>query len=274
MKSAVRIVDAMGTRAIWKGSLKIGADRIPVKLYSAVEDCTIHFHVLEKTTLTRVKQKMVNPETGEEVPRDKIKKGYKIERGVYVILAEDEVRAAEPEESRQIEITRFVPATQISHQWYDRPYYLGPDENDAPAYFSLAEALQRNDHEGVARWVMRKKQYVGALRSEGGHLMLITLRFAEEVLSAQELPRPAGRPPDQKELKMAEQLVAALEDEFRAEDFHDKYRERVMKFIQAKAQGQRPRLKIVARKKQAKSLTESLAASVNIAKRQKEKAAA
>jgi DNA end-binding protein Ku len=264
----------MGARAIWKSSLKIASETIPVKLYAAVEDRTVHFHVLEKSTMSRITQHMVNPETGQEVLRDQTQWAYEAERGVYVRLTEEDLEKAQPHDSRAIDILRFVPASHIDQQWYDRPYYLGPDENDAGAYFALAEVLEREKREGIARWVMRKKQYNGALRSEGGYLMLVTLKFAEEVLTAQDLPRPSGRTPDAKELRMAEQLVSALEDDFRPEDYHDEYRERVMKFIEAKAKGLKPRLRAVARRKEPKSLVASLAASINMAKRGKVKAIA
>lgn len=259
---------------MWKGSLKIGTETTPVKLYAAVEDRTVHFHLLEKGAMERIKQQLVDPETDAEVAKDQIRKGYQIERGVYVLLSDEELEQAQPEESRNITITRFVPAPHIDQQWYDRPYYLGPEEGSSASYFALAEALERGKREGIGHWVMRKKQYVGALRSEGGYLMLITLKYAEEVLTAEELPRPTGRAPDAKELKMAEQLVAALEDDFRAEDYQDEYRERVMKFIEAKAKGRTPTLRIVARKTEPKSLADSLAASINMAKRTKEKAIA
>lgn len=261
----------MPARAMWKGSLVLGGmESLPVKLYSAVEDRTIHFHVLEKATMARITQHMVNPETGEEVPKEQIQRGYEVERGVYVLLSNEELEKAQPKESRDIDVLRFVPAAHIDQQWYDRPYYLGPDDGPT-SYFALAEALEREKREGIARWVMRKKQYVGALRSEGGYLMLITMKYAEDVLTAAELPRPTGRAPDAKELQMAEQLVSALQDDFRPEDFRDEYRERVMKFIEAKAAGQQPRLRIVARKKEPRSLVESLAASIKLAKREKEK---
>ena len=261
----------MPARAIWKGSLMLGMESLPVKLYSAIEDRTLHFHVLEKSTMERITQHTVNPETGEPVPREHVQRGYEVERGVYVILTDEDLEKAQPKESRDIDILRFVPAAHVHQQWYDRPYYLGPDGSDSTSYFALAEALETEDREGIARWVMRKKQYVGALRSEGGYLMLITMKYAEEVLTAADLPRPSGRAPDAKELQMAEQLVSALQDDFRPEDFHDEYRERVMKFIEAKASGEKPRLKIVARKKEPKSLMESLAASIKLTKREKEK---
>jgi DNA end-binding protein Ku len=261
----------MAARAIWKAILKIGAERIPLKLYSAVEDRTVHFNVLEKSTMTRITQHMVNPKTGEEVPNDQIQKAYEVEPGVYVQLTDQDLERSKPKGSQEIEITRFVPASHIEQQWYDRPYYLGPDEGDAAAYFALAAALEKEKQEGVAHWTMRKSRYVSALRSEGGYLMLITLRFAEEVLTADELPRPTERPPEAKELKMAEQLVLALEGEFRPKDYHDEYRERVMKFIEAKANGLKPKLRIVARKRETTSLADTLAASLKAVEGAKER---
>ena len=261
----------MPARAIWKGTLLIGSESVPVKLYSAVKDRSIHFHVLEKSTLMRITQHMVNPETGEQVPSDQIQKGYKAEPGVYVRLTPEELEQTLPDDSRNIEILRFVPFEHIHQQWYDRPYYLAPDDSDYGSYFALAEALEHERREGVARWVMRKKRYVAALRAQEGYLLLITMNFAEEVLSASELPRPAGRAPDAKELQMAEQLVGALEDDFRPADFRDEYRERVMKFIEAKGSGHKPRLQIVARRKESKSLIDSLAASIKKARENREK---
>ena len=149
--------------------------------------------------------------------------------------------------------------------------YSCTDDSDSESYFALAEALEHEKREGVARWVMRKKRYVGALRAEDGYLLLITMKFAEEVLSASELPRPAGRAPEAKELQMAEQLVGALEGDFRPADFRDDYRDRVMKFIEAKGSGHKPRLQVVARKRESRSLIDSLAASLRKAKDDKEK---
>ncbi len=264
----------MAARAIWKAILKIGAERLSLKLYSAVNDRTVHFNVLERSTTTRIMQHMVNPETGEEMPNDHIQKAYEVEPGVYVRLADEDLERSKPKGSREIEITRFVPASHIDQQWYDRPYYLGPDDGDAAGYFALAAALEKEKQEGIAHWTMRNSRYVGALRSEGGYLMLITLRFAEAVLTADELAPPTGRPPEAKELKMAEQLVLALEGEFRPEDYRDEYRERVMKFIEAKAKGLKPKLRIVARRRETTSLADTLAASLKTVKGAKERAIA
>jgi DNA end-binding protein Ku len=122
---------------------------------------------------------------------------------------------------------------------------------------------------------MRKKHYVGALCSRDGYLLLITLRHADEVLSARDLPAPPGKPPEEREIKMAEQLVAALEDEFRPEDYSDDYRDRVLKYIEAKAKGRKPKLETIAKPQATKSLTDALAASLKAAsKTKKEKAVA
>jgi DNA end-binding protein Ku len=264
----------MAARAIWKGVLKIGTDKMPVKLYSAVQDQTVHFHILDSAHHERVKQRMVEPQNDTEVPRDEIQRGLETEPGVFVVFKNEELDKLEPEASRDIEITRFVEPERINHQWYERPYYLGPDDNDETAYFALAKAMDSAGREGVARWVMRKKRYAGALRSKQGYLVLVTLRHSEEVLSAKELPAPAGRPLSEKELDMGQQLVNALQDKFRPEDFHDEYRERVMKFIEAKAKGQAPKLKTIARKGAAPSLADALSASLAHAKRAGGKAVA
>jgi DNA end-binding protein Ku len=258
----------MAARAIWKGQLKIGSATVPVKLYSAVSDRTVRFHILDDRHEKRVKQHMVNPDTGEEVEPAEIQKGYEIEPGRFVIVTEEDLASVIPKPSRDIEITEFVPPEAISQQWYERPYYLAPD-GDVKAYFALAEALSNREREGIAHWVMRNKSYVGALRAEGDYLMLITLRNAAEVISAKDLPKPAGREPTQKELAMAKQLISLLEGEFNAEDYKDEYRERVMEFIERKARGKAPRLKAVKTKRKAGSLDAVLARSIQSLKKGK-----
>ena len=260
----------MPSRAIWAGQIKIGATAVPVKLYSAAQDKSVHFHILEAKTKTRVKQHMVNQETGEEVRPQDIRKAYEVERGTFILLDDEELSKLEPKASRDIEITRFVPAGHISHLWYDRPYFLGPDGN-SESYFAFAEALRAQNKEGVARWVMRKKSYVGALRINGDYLALITLHHAEEVLSARDLPAPHARGLTSKELKMAEQLVAALEGEFNPEDFRDEYRDRILHFIKAKAKGKKIKLPAAQEKRPAASLAGELAKSLESLKRHKER---
>lgn len=263
----------MAARAIWKGKLKLGRTDLPVNLYSAVVDKTVHFHILNERSETRVKQHMVDPLSNKEVSNDEIQKGYQIEPGVFVILSEEELEQAQPKPSRDIELLRFVPPQNISSLWYDRPYYLGPD-GDQTAYFALVEALANKEKEGIARWVMRGKEYVGALRAQDDYLMLVTLRHADEVVSAEDLPAPEGRDLDKKEIAMARQLVELLEGEFSPNEFRDEYRERVMEFIEKKAKGKKPRLHAVKSRKATPALTTALSKSIATLKKQKEKVAA
>ncbi|HEV8187485.1 MAG TPA: Ku protein, partial [Pyrinomonadaceae bacterium] len=155
--------------------------------------------------------------------------------------------------------------------YYDRPYYLGPD-GDSETYFALAEALANREKEAVVRWVMRKQPYVGAIQAHDDYLILYTLRNKEEVLSAKDLPRPAGRAPDKKELSMAKQLVELLKGEFDPKDYKDEYRARVMEFVEKKAKGHRPKLHLVKSKKKTTSLNSVLSKSIAALKKQKKAA--
>src|SRR5213593_1736095 len=260
----------MGARAIWTGQIKIGSATVPVKLYSAAQDKSVHFHILEAKTKTPIKQHMVNPETGEEVPSKDIRKAYEVERGTFVFLNDEELSELEPKASRDIEITHFVPAGHISHLWYERPYFLGPNgENET--YSAFVEALRNQHKEGIVRWVMRKKSYVGALRTNGDYLALITLRHADEILSARDLPAPQARGLPGKELNMAEQLVGALEGQFNPQDFRDNYRDRILEFINGKARGKKMTLPAVRAKQSKLTLADELARSLKSLKRHKER---
>ncbi len=258
----------MAARAIWKGKIKIGSTAVPVKLYSAVEDRNVRFHILDDRSRTRVKQHMVTPDGGEEVPNEEIRKGYEIEPGRFVILYDKDLESLTPKSSRDIEVDAFVPADAIPQQFYERPYYLGPD-GDQKDYFALAQALENQKREGIAHWVMRNKAYMGALGAEDGYLVLSTLRNSDEVVSAKELPEPAGRPPSKKEIAMAEHLVSLLEGEFSPADLKDEYRQRVMEFIEKKAKGKAPRLKPVKTKGKTTSLDSMLAKSIASLKKEK-----
>jgi len=263
----------MAARSLWKGALKLGSTRLPVKLYSAVQDRDIHFHVLEKRTLKRIQQHMVDPETNTEVPKEQIRKGYQLEKGVFVPLDAEELARFQPKPSRDIEILEFVAPEKISDEWYERPYWLGPDGETAQ-YFAFVAALGAQEKEGVARWVMRNKEYRGAIRPQDGYLALVTLRYSDEVLSPRDLKVPETRALSKGELKMAEQLIETLRDEFRPEDFKDEYRDRVLAFIEAKAKGHKPRLRAARPKRSAASLMDQLSKSLKVAQKEHEEKAA
>jgi DNA end-binding protein Ku len=247
-------------RAIWKGVVHVGTLTIPVKLYTAVKDHTVHFRLLHKTDKQPVKQQLVN-QGDEAIEYAEVKKAFPIARGRLVMLEKEELEKLEPKDSRDIEVTRFVDVGDIDHRWYERAYYLGPDGSEKN-YFAAAAALARKQKEGVARWVMRDKSYVGALRAEDGYLMLITLRHAEEIIAAEALKPPGGRPLAQREVEMAGQLLEALHDEFDPTQFKDEYRERVMELVETKAAGRKPKVVKFRPKKESDDITDALAASL------------
>ena len=255
----------MAARAIWRGELKIGSATVPVKVYAAAQDRDVHFHVLQNRTKSRIRQQIVTEEK-KQVGKEEIRKGYEVEPGTFVIVETDELQKLKPKESRMIRFPRFIPVSALGNEWYERPYYLGPD-GEPEKYFALVEALEKQNVLGIARWTMRGKSYVGALRVEAGYLVLIKLRYSEEVLSARELPAPSGRPLDPKELRMAEELIRALEAKFDPEQFKDEYRERVMRFLEAKAKGKHPKLPAIKERLAAGSLDEQLSKSLAAMKR-------
>jgi DNA end-binding protein Ku len=258
----------MAARAMWKGQLKVGTTKIPVKLYSAIQDKTVRFHILDDKNKARVKQHMIDPDSGEEVASEEIQKGYEVEPGKFVILTDEDLEKLEPPPSRDIEIVEFVPQDEISQQWYDRPYYLGPDDGDKD-YFALVEALNNKKSEGIAHWVMRGKYYAGGLRPVDDYLFLFTLRDANEVILADDLTKPSGAAPTQKELTMAKQLVEMLRGDFNPKDYKDEYRQRVMEFIERKAKGHAPRLRAVKAKRKTGALDNVLAKSIAALKKEK-----
>ena len=250
----------MAARAIWKGVLHVGSHRVPVKLYSAVEERGIHFRLLHEHSREPVRQQLVDPGNDEIVPYGDVQRGFAVPEG-YVILKKEELDQLAPDDSRDVTIERFVPIQKLGPEWHVRPYYLGPDGDDE-AYFALAQALADAGKEGLAHWVMRGHEYSGALSASDGYLMLITLRHADEVIKRDELPRPAGRAHSDKELKMAEQLIGAYEDAFDPDQYHDEYRERVLAFVEAKAQGKPPRLKKPVTKNEESQLSDALEKSL------------
>jgi DNA end-binding protein Ku len=258
----------MAARAMWKGNLRIDGISVPVRMFSAVEDKGIHFRLLHERDRVPVKQHMVHSGTGDVVPSDRIRRGYEVEPGLFVILNDDELAELEPEPDRDIEILSFVERERVSSAWYDRPYWLGPDGSNDD-YFAFSAALESEGRIGIARWTMRKQRYIGALSQQGPWLVLSTLRHLGEVVPRSELGAAPKASIDAAEAKLAQQLVSVLEDDLDLSAYHDEHRERVMQLIEAKAAGKRPRLSKPKRKRETVSLAESLARSIASAKKEK-----
>jgi DNA end-binding protein Ku len=246
---------------MWKGTIAFKGVELPVKIYAALQSRDIHFRLLHDRDHAPVKQKLINPQTGKEVDRQSIRKGAPVAEGRYVLLDDEELASAEPKESREILIEHFVPLDAIDQGLFDRPYWVGPD-GSAAKYLALVEALHSQKRQGLARWVMRKREYIGSLQAEEGRLVLVTLRQAAELVKAAELEPPAARKPAAKELHMATQLVEALQSSFDPHDYRDEHHERVMELIRRKSKGQKVASLRPQRKRQPSDLTQALQKSL------------
>lgn len=248
--------------------MTLGRVEVPVRLYTAVEDRAVHFRLLHEPDHEPVKQRMVHPDTGEEVAREQVRRGVEVESGRFVVLSDEELAALEPPPDRAIEVLAFVEPERIAAPWYDRPYWVGPDGADE-AYAALAAAMAKRGRVGIARWTMRKRRYVGALRTEGPWLMLSTLHHLGEVVPRDALGPAPSVTIDPLEAQLAEQLVSVLAvDELDLAAYRDEHRDRVVALVEAKARGETPELERPAPKPAVTSLADSLRDSLEAARRQ------
>jgi DNA end-binding protein Ku len=229
-------------RPIWNGSISFGLVNVPVKLFSATSQQDIRFHQLRRSDGSRIRQKRVSAVDGEEVPYEEIVKGYEIGPEQYVVVEPEELAALDPKATQTIDIEEFVSLDQIDPVYYEHAYYLVPDKRAEKAYALLTEAMERTGKVAIARFVMRTKQYLAAIRPAGNALVLSTMLYADEVVSTERLegiPDLSEAELTDRELRMAESLVESLSAErFEPEKFHDTYRQRVVELIEAKAAGE------------------------------------
>lgn len=241
-------------RAIWSGTLTFGLVTIPVKLYPAVQRKAVRFNQLDGEDNARIQQRRVNSRTGEEVPYERLVKGYEIAPDRYVVITQDELDGLDPVRARTIEIEDFVDAAEIDPILYDTTYYLAPGAGGTKPYRLLLDAMRESGRVGIARVVLRTKEYLVALRPTEGALQLTTLLFADEVVDpsgVEELEGVAEAETSVRELGIAEQLIGSLASPFEPARYTDEYRARVLDLIDRKAQGEQ--IEIAAAPAQAES---------------------
>ena len=226
-------------RTIWKGALSFGLVNIPVGLYPATSDKSIHFNQFEEGTSDRIRYKKVNERTGQEVPQDRIVRGFDLGGGEYVVLTDEELETAEPKKSRQIEISDFVGLADIDPVYFRSSYYLAPEGAGADkAYALLRQAMADAGKVAIATLVMRNKEYLVAIRPEEDALALHTMYFADEVRSAdRELELPDTGDVSDRELSMAQLLIESMESEWDPARYHDTHREKVEALVEEKRSG-------------------------------------
>jgi DNA end-binding protein Ku len=226
---------------MWTGAISFGMVTVPVKLYSAIDRKSVRFHQLSGRTGTRIAQKRVDPQSGEEVPYEEIVKGYEIARDRYVVIEPGELEALEPKKTRTIEIEDFVELSQIDPIFYDHPYYLAPAAGGVKPYRLLVEAMRATGKVAIARVVIRSKEQLVALRPIGDALGMATMIFADEIIPPdriEEIDEAAEVKTTKRELDMAKQLVDSLAGGFEPSRYHDTYRQQVLELIERKAQGE------------------------------------
>jgi DNA end-binding protein Ku len=285
----------MALRALWKGVIEAENLAVPVKLYTAVRPHEIHFKMLHDQDGVPVRQVLECPLEQKEVPREHAVRGYEFRKDQYVVVTDDDLDHCGPEASRSIRVLHFVDPAQVEPLYFEKAQYLGPDERGERPYANFVEALKRTGKAAVVQYVLRGKQYLAMVRPLGDALCLEQMRYADEVLPAEELAaagedvdtsvargkatrsakgkaRGAGALSD-REVAMAEQLVGALASTFEPTQYRDEYRDCVMEMIQKKAGGE-----VVASKPpperpgtKAKDLTEALRASLEHVKRSRKK---
>jgi DNA end-binding protein Ku len=225
--------------AIWKGSISFGLVEIPVGLYSAETGDELKLHMLDKRDHAPVGYNRVNKTTGEPVEWEQIVKGYELDDGRVVVLDDQELKNANPEATETVDIVQFVDGSEIDSVYFDRPYYLAPLSRGGKAYALLRETLRRSGKVGVARVVIRTRQYVAALVVRGPALVLNLLRYQHELRDPAELDLPGENLREvgvsDKELELAERLVEGMIAHFDPTQFRDDYREDLLALIQRKA---------------------------------------
>jgi DNA end-binding protein Ku len=229
-------------RAIWSGSISFGLLNVPVKLYSAVAKKNVSFRELRQEDGSRIRHKRVAEADDEEVPYEEIVKGYEISPEQYVVLTRDELEELNPKKTRAIEIQDFVDLDEIDPIYFDHPYYLGPDKGAEKAYALLVKAMADSNKVAVARFVLRNKENLAAIRPMGNVLTMATMRFADEVVSTKEIEDVVsenGETPKKQELEMAKQLIDSLAGDFDPTKYEDEYRNELLDLIERKAKGEK-----------------------------------
>jgi DNA end-binding protein Ku len=226
-------------RPIWNGSISFGLVQIPVGLYPAEQQDELSLTMLDRNDMSPVGYDRINKKTGEKVDWKDIVKGYEYDKGQYVVVTDEDLKAANVEATQTIDIVAFVDPAHIDAMYFDRPYYLAPIKQGRKAYAVLRETLRESDKVGIAKVVIRTRQHLAVLRVQDERLVLQLLRFAHELRSPDELEVPGKNLKSlgvtSREIAMAKQLVEGMVAPWKPSEYHDEYRDDLMARIESKA---------------------------------------
>ncbi|MEX1186320.1 MAG: Ku protein [Gemmatimonadaceae bacterium] len=225
--------------AIWKGAVTFGLVNIPVEVMTAVRDDHISFRMLHAEDLSPIRYERVCQEEGEPVPWNEIVKGYEYEKGKFVVMTDDDFKAAAVESSRTLDIIDFVKQEEIDPRYFETPYFLVPAKGGEKAYALLRAAMQNADAVGIGKIIIRTKQHLAGIKVVGDALVMEIMRFSNELVDPAEYTFPEADMVRPQELQMAEMLVANLTEQFSPDKYTDDYREKLMKVIKDKMKGKK-----------------------------------
>jgi len=222
--------------SVWSGYLTFGLISMPVRLFSGARSEGISFNMLHRDDLTRVKQQYFCPADNKVVSRDEIVKGYEYRKGEYVVIEPDEIKKIEPQTAKTMEILEFVKGSEVDPVYFDASYYMVPEEAGRRPYALLTKAMQESDYVAIAKLTMHNREYTVFLRPHEGGMMLHTMYYAEEVKKVEGFGAPDVELKES-EVKVANQLIEALADEWDPEKYHDTFQDNLKNLIQTKLEG-------------------------------------
>ena len=254
-------------RAMWKGAISFGLVSIPVRVYPATEEKSLKFNQLHDKDYGRIKYKRVCAKDGEEVPFEHIIKGYEYEKDKYVVLEDEDFEAVPLESSRAIDIIQFADIDEIDPIYFQKTYYLVPEETGIKAYSLLRQAMSEDGRVGIAKIAFREKEHLAALRFKDNAFVLETMFWPDEIRPAEfdELDKTVKVRPQ--EVQMAKSLIENLTDEFNPQEFKDEYREALMEIVEKKVAGEEIEVAPAAEEEKVVDLMEALKASVEATKK-------
>ena len=223
-------------RAIWKGSISFGLVNIPIGLYPATRKEDLKFRMLRKNDLSPINYKRVAEKDGKEVPWDQIVKGYEYEKGKYVVLKDEDFQRVDLEATQTVDIQDFVDLDEIDPMFFYKPYYLEPQKGGDKAYVLLRDSLKNTNKVGIAKVVIKTRQYLAGVKPEDGVLVLELMHFADELADPGKLHVPKKLEAGKREMDMAKALIGSMTSKWDPEKYHDDYREAVMKVIEEKVE--------------------------------------
>jgi DNA end-binding protein Ku len=223
-------------RAIWKGSISFGLVNIPIALYPATRREELKFHLLRKSDLSPVSYKRVAEKDGKEVPWDQIVKGYEYEKGKYVVLKDEDFERVDLEATQTVDIQDFVDQEEIDPIFFYKPYYLEPQKGGDKAYALLRDALKDSGKVGIAKVVIKTREYLAGVKPEDGVLVLELMHFADELADPGKLHVPKKTEVGKREINMAKSLIDSMSSKWNPEKYKDDYREALMEVIEEKVE--------------------------------------